>query len=64
MSRFPSPHYFTTPHLKGFAASVSIVLSSVLSVFLFGFSPSPTFRIGALIVIVSTAAYQTPLEVR
>lgn len=49
--------------LKGFATSVSIVLSSVLSILFMGFSPTPTFITGATIVVLSTAAYQLPRQV-
>ena len=41
--------------LKGFAASVSIVLGAVFSVFLFDFIPTNRFCLGAIIVVVSTA---------
>jgi len=46
--------------LKGFATSVSIVLSSVLSILFMGFEPTAVFLVGATIVILSTAAYQMP----
>ena len=46
--------------LKGFATSLSIILSSVLSVWIFDFVPSPTFLLGALIVIYATYIYDSP----
>ncbi|KAI7857103.1 UDP-galactose transporter [Circinella umbellata] len=43
--------------LKGFATSISIILSSLLSVFLFGFSITGTFVLGATFVIYATYLY-------
>ncbi|KAI9266426.1 UDP-galactose transporter [Phascolomyces articulosus] len=43
--------------LKGFATSISIILSSLLSVFLFGFSITGTFVLGAAFVIYATYLY-------
>lgn len=44
--------------LKGFAVSLSIIVSSVMSYFLLGdFQPSGYFVIGASIVIASTFLY-------
>ncbi|KAK9759138.1 hypothetical protein K7432_017815 [Basidiobolus ranarum] len=43
--------------LKGFATSISIVLSSVISIFLFDFQMTPTFVIGATLVIYSSYLY-------
>ncbi|KAK9763466.1 hypothetical protein K7432_009817 [Basidiobolus ranarum] len=46
--------------LKGFATSLSIIISSVVSFYLFNFHPSPQFALGALIVISSTFMYGRP----
>ncbi|KAK9685920.1 hypothetical protein K7432_015319 [Basidiobolus ranarum] len=46
--------------LKGFATSLSIIISSVISFYLFNFHPSPQFALGALIVITSTFMYGRP----
>ncbi|KAI9319252.1 nucleotide-sugar transporter-domain-containing protein, partial [Dichotomocladium elegans] len=43
--------------LKGFATSISIILSSLLSVFIFNFSITATFVIGATFVIYATYLY-------
>lgn len=44
--------------LKGFATSISIILSTLLSYFLFeNFNPSTNFYYGATIVIISTVMY-------
>ncbi|KAI3651602.1 hypothetical protein MP228_002905 [Amoeboaphelidium protococcarum] len=43
--------------LKGFATSVSIILSSLLSILIFGFVPSLSFALGALLVILSVCLY-------
>ena len=44
--------------LKGFATSISIILSTILSYYLFdNFNPSTNFYCGATIVIVSTILY-------
>ncbi|GFQ68281.1 UDP-N-acetylglucosamine transporter, partial [Trichonephila clavata] len=49
--------------LKGFATSVSIVLSTVCSYYLLGdFEPTDTFFMGATIVIVATMLYGYPLK--
>lgn len=44
--------------LKGFATSVSIVLSSVLSIYLFDFQVTTSFMFGASLVLYSTYLYQ------
>lgn len=44
--------------LKGFATSLSIIISSVVSVWLFDFVPSFTFITGALLVIYATYLYE------
>lgn len=47
--------------LKGFATSVSIVLSCILSIFLFNdFGLSTKFIMGTLLVIAATTLYGTP----
>lgn len=43
--------------LKGFATSISIILSSVVSVWLFNFSMSSSFLMGAVLVIYATYLY-------
>ncbi|KNE61609.1 UDP-galactose transporter [Allomyces macrogynus ATCC 38327] len=43
--------------LKGFATSISILLSAVASVYLFNFSLAPTFVAGAALVIYATFLY-------
>jgi UDP-sugar transporter A1/2/3 len=44
----------------GFATSVAIILSSVLSIFLFDFVPSFYFLLGASLVIGAVAMYSKP----
>eukprot|EP00126_Sphaerothecum_destruens_P008435 Sdes_comp20211_c0_seq1m13557 len=46
--------------LKGFATSVSIILSSVLSIYLFSWSPSLQFVFGASLVICAVYMYSMP----
>ncbi|KAF8518838.1 nucleotide-sugar transporter-domain-containing protein [Hysterangium stoloniferum] len=46
--------------LKGFATSLSIVLSFAASVFLFEFTVTPTFLVGAGVVLGSTWLYNHP----
>ncbi|KAI8344562.1 nucleotide-sugar transporter-domain-containing protein [Chlamydoabsidia padenii] len=43
--------------LKGFATSLSIIVSGVISFYLFNFQPTPTFVIGAFIVMASSYLY-------
>lgn len=43
--------------LKGFATSISIILSSILSIWLFNFSLTGTFVLGAAFVIYATYLY-------
>ena len=43
--------------LKGFATSLAIIITCIISVFLFGFNISPQFAIGALMVIGSIFMY-------
>lgn len=43
--------------LKGFATSISIILSSMISVWLFNFEVTMTFSIGALLVVYATYLY-------
>eukprot|EP00158_Paraphelidium_tribonemae_P009965 Partr_v1_DN29015_c0_g1_i2_m58766 putative Solute carrier family 35 len=47
--------------LKGFATSISIIVSSVVSVWLFDFAIEPTFMFGAMIVIAATCLYDSPI---
>lgn len=46
--------------LKGFATSLSIILSCIASVFLFDFSITLTFSVGALLVMVAIYLYGMP----
>jgi UDP-sugar transporter A1/2/3 len=43
--------------LKGFATSLSIIVSGVISIYLFNFQPSGVFMIGACIVMLSSYLY-------
>ncbi|ORY01481.1 nucleotide-sugar transporter [Basidiobolus meristosporus CBS 931.73] len=43
--------------LKSFANSLSIIISSLISFYLFGFQPSPLFTIGSFLVIGATLLY-------
>lgn len=43
--------------LKGFATSISIILSSMISVWLFDFEVTLTFSVGALLVVYATYLY-------
>ncbi|KAJ2961339.1 hypothetical protein NQZ79_g3422 [Umbelopsis isabellina] len=43
--------------LKGFATSLSIIISGVISFYLFNFQPSFQFMVGAVIVMVSSYLY-------
>ncbi|KAG0057167.1 hypothetical protein BGZ83_001110 [Gryganskiella cystojenkinii] len=46
--------------LKGFATSLSIIISGIISVYLFDFEPSLQFQLGAVLVIFSTYLYGRP----
>lgn len=46
--------------LKGFATSVSIVVSSIFSIFLFGFYPHLAWNVGAALVLLATYMYSLP----
>ena len=46
--------------LKGFATSLAIVLTCVISVFLFDFSLTARFAAGAALVLYSTYMYSNP----
>ena len=48
--------------MKGFATSLSIVISFLASVVLFDFQITPTFIVGASTVLAATAAYNTPAK--
>jgi UDP-sugar transporter A1/2/3 len=43
--------------LKGFATSLSIIVSGVISIYLFDFQPSGVFIVGAMIVMASSYLY-------
>ncbi|KAG1268322.1 hypothetical protein G6F68_001230 [Rhizopus microsporus] len=43
--------------LKGFATSLSIIVSGVISIYLFNFQPSGVFIVGAFIVMTSSYLY-------
>ena len=43
--------------LKGFATSLSIIVSGVISIYLFHFQPSSVFIVGAFIVMLSSYLY-------
>lgn len=46
--------------LKGFATSLSIIISGIISVYFFDFEPSLQFQLGTLVVIMSTFLYGRP----
>ncbi|CAG8484555.1 22911_t:CDS:2 [Dentiscutata erythropus] len=46
--------------LKGFATSLSIIISGIISFYWFDFHPTSQFMIGAVIVIISTYLYGKP----
>lgn len=46
--------------LKGFATSLSIIISGIISVYFFDFEPSIQFQLGTLVVIMSTYLYGRP----
>jgi hypothetical protein len=46
--------------LKGFATSLSIILSTVASVFLFDFMPTIYFLLGSILVFSATYLYSMP----
>lgn len=46
--------------LKGFATSLSIIISGMISVYFFDFEPSIQFQLGTLVVILSTFLYGRP----
>jgi len=46
--------------LKGFATSISIILSSVFSVWLFSFKITPVFLAGSFLVVVAVVLYGMP----
>ncbi|KAF9959881.1 hypothetical protein BGZ72_008533 [Mortierella alpina] len=46
--------------LKGFATSLSIIISGMISVYFFDFEPSFQFQLGTLVVILSTFLYGRP----
>ncbi|KAG0263005.1 hypothetical protein DFQ27_002000 [Actinomortierella ambigua] len=46
--------------LKGFATSLSIIISGIISVYFFDFEPSMQFQIGTMVVILATFLYGRP----
>ncbi|CAO3633135.1 unnamed protein product [Mucor hiemalis] len=50
--------------LKGFATSLSIIVSGVISIYLFSFQPSGVFIVGAFIVMLSSYLYGIDLSKR
>ncbi|KAF9435407.1 hypothetical protein BGZ76_006335, partial [Entomortierella beljakovae] len=46
--------------LKGFATSLSIIISGIISVYFFDFEPSLQFQFGTMVVIMSTYIYGRP----
>ncbi|KAI8058911.1 nucleotide-sugar transporter [Gilbertella persicaria] len=50
--------------LKGFATSLSIIVSGVISIYLFHFQPSGVFIVGAFIVMLSSYLYGIDLSKR
>jgi solute carrier family 35 (UDP-sugar transporter), member A1/2/3 len=46
--------------LKVFATSFSIIISCVISAFLFDFHPTVTFLLGASLVVSATVMYSSP----
>ncbi|XP_065909588.1 UDP-galactose translocator-like isoform X1 [Dysidea avara] len=46
--------------LKGFATSISIIVSALASVHLFGFTLTPLFAVGTLLVVISIYMYGQP----
>ncbi|CAG8546950.1 531_t:CDS:2 [Diversispora eburnea] len=46
--------------LKGFATSLSIIISGIISFYCFDFHPSSQFTMGAIIVMISTYLYGRP----
>ncbi|KAG0307099.1 hypothetical protein BGZ98_001038 [Dissophora globulifera] len=46
--------------LKGFATSLSIIVSGMISVYFFDFEPSLQFQLGTLVVILATFLYGRP----
>jgi len=46
--------------LKGFATSLSIIISGMISVYFFDFEPSIQFQLGTLVVILATVLYGRP----
>jgi solute carrier family 35 (UDP-sugar transporter), member A1/2/3 len=48
--------------LKGFATSLSIILSTVASIFIFNFVPTIYFALGSILVFIATYVYSMPDE--
>lgn len=46
--------------IKGFATSIAIVVSTILSIFLFGFQLQPLFVFGSILVISAVYLYSLP----
>lgn len=47
---------------KGFATSISMIASSVLSIYIFDFKPTTHFVLGSIIVAISVALYSQPTK--
>lgn len=53
---------YTNSIMKGIATSISVILSSVASVFIFNFQIGPQFCLGAAIVLIATYKYVTTVD--
>ena len=60
------PHFYQTLYqyadnvLKVFATSFSIIISCIISAFLFDFHPTFSFLLGASLVVTATVMYSAP----
>lgn len=45
--------------LKGFATSISIIISSIISIWLFNFEITIGFIVGSILVMISTVFYES-----
>lgn len=55
-----TPRTFWLNRISGFATSIAIVVSTILSIFLFGFTISFQFVFGAVLVISAVYIYSLP----
>jgi len=46
--------------IKGFGSAISIILSSIMSIFLFNYNPSLKFVLGTALVIIAVFFYSYP----